>query len=96
MQRSSETDWDYAALAKAKAQLVNPEKSLVATVRSDEAGVKTIIPLCPAVAFRTVFARIIMTNTANKKRGRSRGHLTWFGDHGFDCNAGRSEMEKVS
>jgi ERF superfamily len=39
MQRSSETIGAIAAaLAKAQAQLVNPEKSLVATIRSDEAG----------------------------------------------------------
>ena len=39
MQRSSETIGTIAAaLAKAQAQLVNPEKSLVATVQSDEAG----------------------------------------------------------
>src|SRR6266568_8626739 len=37
MQRSSETIGTIAgALAKAQAQLVNPEKSLVATIRSDE------------------------------------------------------------
>jgi len=37
MQRSSETIGTVAAaLAKAQAQLVNPEKSLVATIRSDE------------------------------------------------------------
>ena len=36
MQRSSETIGTIAAaLAKAQAQLVNPEKSLVGTVRSD-------------------------------------------------------------
>jgi hypothetical protein len=36
MQRSSETIGTIAAaLAKAQAQLVNPEKSLVATIRSD-------------------------------------------------------------
>ena len=39
MQRSSETIGTIAAaLAKAQAQLVNPEKSLVATIRSDEAS----------------------------------------------------------
>ena len=39
MQRSSETIGTIAAaLAKAQAQLINPEKSLVATIRSDEAG----------------------------------------------------------
>jgi hypothetical protein len=39
VQRSSETIGTIAAaLAKAQAQLVNPEKSLVATVRSDEAS----------------------------------------------------------
>jgi ERF superfamily protein len=39
MQRASETIGTIAAaLAKAQAQLVNPEKSLVATIRSDEAG----------------------------------------------------------
>jgi hypothetical protein len=36
MQRSSETIGTIAAaLAKAQAQLINPEKSLVATVQSD-------------------------------------------------------------
>ena len=39
MQRSSETIGTIAAaLAKAQAQLVNPEKSLVATIRSGEAS----------------------------------------------------------
>src|SRR5271157_6044925 len=39
MQRSSETIGTIAAaLAKAQAQLVNPEKSLVATIRSDRSG----------------------------------------------------------
>ena len=39
MQRCSETIGSIAAaLAKAQAQLVNPEKSLVATIRSDEAS----------------------------------------------------------
>jgi len=39
VQRSSETIGTIAAaLAKAQAQLVNPEKSLVATIRPDEAG----------------------------------------------------------
>ena len=39
MQRSSETIGTIAAaLAKAQAELVNPEKSLVATLRSDEPG----------------------------------------------------------
>jgi hypothetical protein len=39
VQRSSETIGTIAAaLAKAQAQLVNPEKSLVGTIRSDEAG----------------------------------------------------------
>jgi len=39
VQRSSETIGTIAAaLAKAQAQLVNPEKSLVATIRSDEAS----------------------------------------------------------
>ena len=39
MQRSSESIGTIAAaLAKAQAQLVNPEKSLVATIRSDEAS----------------------------------------------------------
>ena len=37
MQRSSDTIGTIAAaLAKAQAQLINPEKSLVATIRSDE------------------------------------------------------------
>ena len=39
MQRSSETIGSIAAaLAKAQAQLVNPEKSLVGTIRSDQAS----------------------------------------------------------
>src|SRR5437588_587055 len=39
MQRSSETIGTIAAaLAKAQAQLVNPEKSLVGTIRSDKSG----------------------------------------------------------
>ena len=39
MQQSSETIGTIAAaLAKAQAQLVNPEKSLVGTIRSDKAG----------------------------------------------------------
>src|ERR1700747_888403 len=39
VQRSSETIGTIAgALAKAQAQLVNPEKSLVGTIRSDQAG----------------------------------------------------------
>jgi len=39
VQRTSETIGTIAAaLAKAQAQLVNPEKSLVGTIRSDEAG----------------------------------------------------------
>ena len=39
MHRSSETIGTIAAaLARAQAQLVNPEKSLVATIRSDEAS----------------------------------------------------------
>jgi hypothetical protein len=40
VQRSSETIGTIAgALAKAQAQLVNPEKSLVGTIRTDETGV---------------------------------------------------------
>ena len=39
MQRSSETiSTIAAALAKAQAQLVNPEKSLVGTIRSEQAS----------------------------------------------------------
>src|SRR5215467_2221213 len=39
VQRSSETIGTIAAaLAKAQAQLVNPEKSLVVTIRTDQAG----------------------------------------------------------
>jgi hypothetical protein len=39
MQRSSETIGTIAAaLAKAQGQLVNPEKSLVGTIRSDQAN----------------------------------------------------------
>jgi hypothetical protein len=39
VQRSSETIGTIAAaLAKAQAELINPEKSLVATLRSDESG----------------------------------------------------------
>ena len=50
MQRSSETIGTIAAaLAKAQAQLVNPEKSLVATIRSDGRRSRTIVPLCAAI-----------------------------------------------
>ena len=51
MQRFSETIGIIAAaLAKAQAQLVNPEKSLVATIKSEEGSwIRTIIPLCAAV-----------------------------------------------
>ena len=51
MQRSSETIGTIAAaLAKAQAQLVNPEKSLVGTIRSDRAGrIRAIVPLCSAL-----------------------------------------------
>ena len=39
-----------AALAKAQAELVNPEKSLTATIRSDERGrTDQSVPLCPVV-----------------------------------------------
>ena len=39
MQRSSATIGTIAAaLAKAQAQLINPERSLTATIRSDSAG----------------------------------------------------------
>ena len=51
MQRSSETIGTIAAaLAKAQAQLVNPEKSLVGTIptRWKRVG-RTILPLCAAV-----------------------------------------------
>ena len=50
MQRSSETIGTIAAaLAKAQAQLVNPEKSLVATIRSMGERSRTVLPLCAAV-----------------------------------------------
>ena len=51
MQRSSESIGAIAAaLAKAQAELTNPEKSLTATIRSGWPGRRrTIIPLCPAV-----------------------------------------------
>ena len=51
MQCSSETIGTIAAaLAKAQAQLVNPEKSLVGTIRSDQATrIRTVISLCPAL-----------------------------------------------
>ena len=54
MQRSSETIGTIAAaLAKAQAQLVNPEKSLVATIRSDgpaEQNGPSAMPRCRAVS----------------------------------------------
>jgi hypothetical protein len=38
-----------AALAKAQAQLVNPEKSLTATIRAERpGGARAQLPLCPA------------------------------------------------
>ena len=51
MQRSSETIGTIAAaLAKAQAQLVNPEKSLIGIIRSDRTGAaEQIVPLCPIV-----------------------------------------------
>ena len=51
MQRSSESIASLAAaLAKAQAELVNPEKSLVGTIRSDDpCGGRAGVPLCPAV-----------------------------------------------
>ena len=51
MPRSSELIASLAAaLAKAQAELVNPEKSLVATVRADGSGNdRAVIPLCPAI-----------------------------------------------
>jgi hypothetical protein len=36
-----------AALAKAQAELTNPEKSLVATIRPSAPG--ALVPICPAV-----------------------------------------------
>ena len=51
MQRSSETIGTIAgALAKAQAELTNPEKSLVATIRTDGpgGGSGTLVSLCPA------------------------------------------------
>jgi ERF superfamily len=48
MQRSSETIGTIAAaLAKAQAQLVNPEKSLVATIRSDDASAERSFRYAP-------------------------------------------------
>ena len=51
MQRSSETIGTIAAaLAKAQAQLVNPEKSLIGTIRSDMTECsRTVVPLRAAV-----------------------------------------------
>ena len=51
MQRSSEIDCRLAAaLAKAQAELTNPEKSLVATIQPDRDGeARAIVSLCPAV-----------------------------------------------
>jgi len=49
MQRSSETIGTIAAaLAKAQALLINPEKSLIATIRSEGSGADRV-PLCLAV-----------------------------------------------
>ena len=51
MQRSSESIGAIAAaLAKAQAELTNPEKSLTATIRSAvPARARTDVPLCAAV-----------------------------------------------
>jgi hypothetical protein len=51
MQRCSETIGTIAAaLAKAQAQLVNPEKSLVGTIRAkDPSAAERSFPLCAAV-----------------------------------------------
>jgi hypothetical protein len=50
MQRASESIGTIAAaLAKAQAQLINPEKSLVGTIRSDQASpvqwIRAVLPL---------------------------------------------------
>jgi hypothetical protein len=51
MQRCSETIGTIAAaLAKAQAQLINPEKSLTGTIRPDGRGIgRAVLPLCPAL-----------------------------------------------
>ena len=50
MHRSSDTIATIAAaLAKAQVELTNPEKSLVATIRSPFPREATHLPLCPAV-----------------------------------------------
>jgi len=50
MQRSSETIGTIAAaLAKAQAQLVNPEKSSVATIRRRGERIRTVLPLCTVI-----------------------------------------------
>ena len=50
MQRSSESIACLAAaLAKAQAELTNPEKSLVATIRPMARRGRALVPLCPAV-----------------------------------------------
>ena len=51
MHRSSESEAALAsALAKAQAELVNPEKSLTATIRTGRPGEgEAQLPLCPLV-----------------------------------------------
>jgi hypothetical protein len=50
MPRSSESVAALAAaLAKAQAELVNPEKSLIATIRERSGGGDAELPLCPAL-----------------------------------------------
>ena len=51
MQRSSQSIGTLAAaLAKAQPELINPEKSLVATIRSEgPGGAEQTLPLCAAV-----------------------------------------------
>lgn len=49
MPRSSETVAALAAaLAKAQAELINPEKSLTATIRGAARGGGEKLPICPA------------------------------------------------
>jgi hypothetical protein len=52
MQRSSPSICLAAALAKAQAELANPEKSLVGTIKSGlgaRGGRRAFFPLCPAL-----------------------------------------------
>jgi len=75
MQRSSESIGTIAAaLAKAQAQLVNPEKSLVATIRSDgPRGTEQTFRYAPLSSGLDIVRSQFLTLAANDLRQTVRG-----------------------